>query len=276
MTRKIKGHGGIGLAVDTAGNPADRSVVLLHGGGQTRHAWGDALHLLADQGYYVISADLRGHGDSDWAPDGGYTLDHFAADIRILCEHCQQPPVLIGASLGGLAALAAQGTAAEPLARGLALVDIVPQVNPEGVGQILAFMQAHPQGFASLEEAADSVAQYLPHRGPRRNVQGLQKNLRLQEDGRYYWHWDPKFIGSDDLHSSIDRLEQTTAAINVPVLLIRGSDSNVVDQAGMDHMRERIPHARFREIPGAGHMVVGDSNNAFTCAVLEFLSELES
>lgn len=276
MVSKIKGHDGVALAVDMAGDPADCSVILLHGGGQTRHAWGDALSIIADQGYFVISADLRGHGDSDWAAPGGYSLNHFAADVQALCQHCQRPPVLIGASLGGLAALVAQGTSTGPLAKGLALVDIVPQVNPEGVGQILAFMQAHPEGFASLEAAADSVAKYLPHRGPRRNVQGLQKNLRLREDGRYYWHWDPKFIGSDDLRSSIDSLAEATTAIKVPVLLIRGSNSNVVDQAGMDNLRERIPHARFREIRGAGHMVAGDSNDAFTSAVLEFLSELES
>src|SRR5690606_10858671 len=98
-------------------------------------------------------------------------------------------PVLVGASLGGLTALLLEGEIAPGTARGLVLVDVAPRVEPEGVLRIHAFMTAHPDGFADLEEAAAAISDYLPHR-PRRGVPpGLAKNLRRGADGRWRWHW---------------------------------------------------------------------------------------
>ncbi|MFN8645010.1 MAG: alpha/beta fold hydrolase, partial [Candidatus Binatia bacterium] len=170
------------LAVDVGGDPAAPPVVLLHGGGQTRHSWARALRALVQGGYHVLNVDARGHGDSDWSPAGRYEMSDLAADLRAVIGTLRSPPALVGASLGGATALELIGHSPEPLARCLVLVDLVPEAEPEGVRRIHAFMSAHPQGFAGLEEAADAVATYYPHRPRPRDPGGLRKNLRQRED----------------------------------------------------------------------------------------------
>src|SRR4051794_35809721 len=151
---QLQGADGLTLAADAEGDPAAAPVILLHGGGQTRHAWGTTLHTLG-QRWYAISVDLRGHGDSEWAADGDYSLDAFARDIRAVAGRFEQPPVLVGASLGGISSIAAIGEAPRTEAAGLVLVDVAPRVEEAGVKRIGAFMTGNLDGFASLDEVAD-------------------------------------------------------------------------------------------------------------------------
>ena len=83
MTERVDfaGRDGNRLAADAAGDPADPPVVLLHGGGQTRHSWGTTLAALGERGWRVYSVDLRGHGDSEWSAEGDYSLDAFSGDV---------------------------------------------------------------------------------------------------------------------------------------------------------------------------------------------------
>ena len=273
---RIAGAGGITLAADVIGAPHAPAVVLLHGGGQTRYSWGRLARRLGQFGYYVLSLDLRGHGDSDWAPDGDYRLDAFVADLYAVLERLPSPPVLIGASLGGISALLAVGESERELARGLVLVDVVPRLEQEGVRRIRDFMTAHLDGFASLEEAAAAVAAYLPHRPRPPSVDGLRKNLRQRADGRFYWHWDPAFVIGErrpGAVSQLDRLLEAARRVRVPTLLVRGQASDVVSQAGVDELLALMPNARAVEVGGAGHMVAGDKNDAFNAAVEDFLRE---
>src|SRR5690606_9861774 len=143
-------------------------VLLFHGGGQTRHAWGGTARLLGDKGWRATTIDLRGHGDSDWAPieqDGPYSLDAFAADVRAVAAVQPAPPVIIGASLGGLSALTAiaEAPAGTTVASGLVLVDVAPRLEEKGIERIAEFMLGHLDGFADLDEVADAVAAYNPH-----------------------------------------------------------------------------------------------------------------
>src|SRR4051794_474493 len=110
-TIEIEGAGGVRLAVDVDGPPGGPPVLLLHGGGQTRHAWGTTQAALAANGWRACSADLRGHGDSQWAPDGDYSIDAFSADVRAMAASFDTPPALVGASLGGLSSMVAIGEA---------------------------------------------------------------------------------------------------------------------------------------------------------------------
>src|ERR1700728_3626810 len=190
------GYGGVNLVGDVGGDPRGESIILLHGGGQTRHSWGSAALELAAQGYYVVALDLRGHGDSDWAPDAEYGIDAQIRDLRAVVRRMPAPPVLIGASMGGLIALTTAGEAQEPAVRALVLVDVTPQVDPEGRARIIGFMRDRPEGFASVEEAADAIAAYLPHRPRPKDLSGLHRNLRLRPDGRWDWHWDPRFFAT--------------------------------------------------------------------------------
>jgi pimeloyl-ACP methyl ester carboxylesterase len=260
--------------------------VLLHGGGQTRHAWRDTAQRIAACGYHAITVDHRGHGDSDWHPAADYSFGGFTADVTTLVDTLHQPPVLVGASLGGIVSVIAasdRSKASRQFCRGIVLVDVTPRLQVGGVARILEFMQAHPDGFASLEEAAAHVAAFLPHRAGPPSTAGLEKNLRRTDDGRYKWHWDPRMMGTAKVDPTRvrDAVENAFAAdgdpwgrirrLAVPLLLIRGRMSDVVSEEDARALLEAAPHTRYVDIAGAAHMVAGDRNDVFADAVITFL-----
>ena len=282
-TLRLAGDG-LTLAADAYGPADGPPVVLFHGGGQTRHAWDGTARLLGDKGWRATTVDLRGHGDSDWAgPDGGYSLDAFAADVRAVAAVQPHPPALIGASLGGLSALVAIAEAPPgvAVASALVLVDVAPRLEEEGIARIAEFMLGNLDGFASLEEVADAVAAYNPHRPRPSDLSGLRKNVRQRDDGRWYWHWDPSFLsgGRTDEPRSLrneDRLDDAARALTLPTLLVRGRQSDVLSEAGARHLVTLVPHARYVDVGGAGHMVAGDRNDAFNDAVVDFLRDQQA
>ncbi len=270
--RWFTGHGGVRLAADERGSGSP-TVLFLHGGGQTRHSWAGALDVVAARGLRAVTLDHRGHGESERAPDGDYRMDAFAGDVRAVVTELG-PTIAVGASLGGLAALSAEGDA--PLLRGLVLVDIAHRIEPEGVARIYEFMTARPDGFASLEEAADAVAEYLPHRERPSDLSGLARNLRERPDGRLVWHWDPALWSewSRAGRREVERYERAARGLRLPTLLVRGARSDVLSEEGARAFLELVPHARYANLADAHHMVAGDRNDAFLDAVLGFLAEL--
>lgn len=266
----------IRMVADVFGDPADPPVILLHGGGQTRHAWGGTAATLAENGWYCIVLDLRGHGDTDWSKDGDYKMETYAEDLHAVIATLDRKPVLVGASMGGLISLLTEGESPESVAEAIVLVDVAPRLEPEGVQRIVGFMTAHPEGFPSLEDAADVIAGYTPERQGKRtkNLDGLKKNLRLGEDGRYRWHWDPAFLSGPRASSDPDRLFRAARNLRVPALLVRGKLSDLVSEEGAKEFLDSAPNARYVDVSGAGHMVAGDRNDAFTQAVLEFLEDV--
>jgi non-heme chloroperoxidase len=266
--------GSVTLVADVGGGRERPAVIFLHGGGQTRHSWGKAAREVVRIGYRAISLDLRGHGESDWAPDRDYALDAYAADLRAVISTIPGRPTLVGASLGGLTSLVTVGESDIPIASGLVLVDVVPKIEEDGKRRVLDFMSGHPDGFATLSEAADAVAAYSPHRPRSANPEGLRKNLRLRSDGRLYWHWDPEIIRgphSEPGPAWAMRLEAAAHRISVPTLILRGSRSDVVSMEGVRELQRAIPGAEFAEVDGAGHMIAGDKNDTFNHAISEFL-----
>jgi pimeloyl-ACP methyl ester carboxylesterase len=268
-----KGSGGVRLAGDTWGNPEGSAVVLLHGGGQTRHAWGRTGERLGNAGYFAIAYDARGHGDSDWSAAGDYSLDALAADLCcVLAALGIRQPALVGASLGGATSLVAIGEQRLE-ASALILVDIVPYTEPAGVERIRAFMAQNPDGFASLDEVADAIGRYRASPSRQRNPQGLAKNVRQGEDGRYRWHWDPQFLaGQTERTGRHARLSRCARNLTLPTLLVRGGSSDVVSEAGVQEFLELCPHAEYVNVAQAGHMVAGDRNDVFGEAALQFLT----
>ena len=266
--------GGLRLVGDGHGDPTAPPVVLLAGGGQTRHAWGGTAAKLARRGWYAVTIDQRGHGDSQWSPEGDYALDHYAADLRAVCTQLGAPPAIVGASLGGIAALLAVGEDPPAKVAAIVLVDIAPRIQLEGVGRIVAFMNAHPDGFASLDEAGDAVAAYLHHRPRPKDTKGLEKNLRLGEDGRWRWHWDPRFMNGRRDGMTGERLENAARRLHLPTFLVRGRMSDVVSEEDARAFLAVAPNARYTDVSGAGHMVAGDHNDRFTDAVAGFLAEV--
>ncbi len=278
---EFRSRDGLALAASAWGDPADPVVLLLHGGGQTRFAWGSTACALAGRGYYGLALDARGHGESAWAGAGGYSLDSLVDDIEDVVDQLRgrgSAVALVGASLGGMVALSATTREPQSPAACLVLVDITPRTEPEGVRRIVDFMRAKPEGFASLDDAADAVAEFLPHRPRPSDPAGLAKNLRQGEDGRYRWRWDPAFVGSAEYGRRASdtpaKLESAARALRLPTLLVRGGRSDVVSEETAQEFLAMAPHAEYRDVAGAAHMVAGDRNDAFSNAVIEFLERV--
>src|SRR5258706_9760341 len=268
-----QGAQGISIAGDSWGDPAGPLVLLQHGGGQTRHAWKNVGELLGEAGFHAVAFDARGHGDSDWAPDGLYGQDVMVEDLKcVIAALGNRPPALVGASMGGGTSLVA--IAEDHVdATALVMVDIAPRVEPDGIDKIQAFMNQKPEGFDSLDEVADAIARYQPHRTRPRNLQGLAKNVRLGADGKYRWHWDPLFRAiKRDIDKRMQRLEACARRLTLPTMLVRGGLSDVLSEEGAQAFLRICPHAEYVNVKNAAHMVAGDRNDIFGNAVIDFLS----
>jgi len=269
------GAGGVNIAGDSWG-PYDGPLVLLqHGGGQTRHAWKGAGEKLGEAGYRAIAFDARGHGDSDWAPDGLYGQDVMVEDLKcVIAALGGGRPVLVGASMGGGTSLVAVGEGHVD-ASALVMVDTGPRVEPEGISKIREFMEQKPDGFESLQEVADAIANYQPHRVRPRNLDGLAKNVRLGADGKYRWHWDPRFRGGRmNFDQRQKRMEACARNLKLPTLLVRGGLSDVLSEEGAKAFLELCPQAEYVNVTGAAHMVAGDRNDIFGTSVIAFLARV--
>ncbi len=267
---------GLELAVDTRGPDGAPTVLFAHGFGQSRHAWTRTAEALAAQGWRTATFDARGHGDSGRVVDGHYLLEQFVDDLLVVARSLGPPPVLVGASMGGLLGLVAAGETRPDPFRALVLVDITPRWEAAGVERMLEFMRAHPRGFASLDEAADAVAAYLPQRRGRKDRYELAQLLRRGDDGRLRWHWDPALLDTvaheGERHQQ--RLLDAARAIDVPTLLVSGGRSDVVSAATVKEFLDAVPQATQVEIPHAAHTLAGDDNTAFTAAIEPFLNTL--
>ncbi|MCB0950160.1 MAG: alpha/beta hydrolase [Mycobacterium sp.] len=248
------------------------SVLMLHGGGQNRFSWKKTGQILASEGLHVVALDSRGHGDSDRSPEAKYTVEALCADTREVIEQIGRPVILIGASMGGLTGILAAHVCGPETVRRLILVDVVPRYEKDGSARIRDFMFSHVHGFDSVEDAADAVAAYLPHRTRPRSIEGLKKNLRHRH-GRWYWHWDPAFLTKphEDPFLRVELLEQAAMDLSIPILLIRGKLSDVVSAEAVQDFLNKVPHAEFVELSGAGHTAAGDDNDAFSDVVVQFV-----
>ncbi len=275
------GADGNKLVADVYGESGS-PVMLLHGGGQTRHAWHKTAQAIARSGFTAYAVDQRGHGDSEWIAGGAYSFADYAADAKAvaaaLTASTGRKPMVVGASLGGIASLLAEGEAEAGrdgnIFSALVLVDITPRVDPEGVAKVIGFMRAHAtEGFATVDEAAQAVADYLPHRPRPKSHEGLKKNLRRSADGRWRWHWDPRFIEArTDREAAESRLVAAARRIRIPALLVRGASSELVKDAHVKEFTDLVPHADYIDVSGARHMVAGDRNDHFSNAVLSFIA----
>ncbi|ORB28130.1 alpha/beta fold hydrolase [Mycolicibacterium parafortuitum] len=279
-TATFRGADDLTLVADEWNNPeatsrfdeSRPSVLMMHGGGQNRFSWKKTGQILADHGLHVVALDSRGHGDSDRSPDARYTVEALCEDTLAVLDRIGRPTVLIGASMGGLTGILAARQAGPDAVVRLVLVDVVPRYEKDGSARIREFMFSHVHGFESLEDAADAVAAYLPHRAKPRSPEGLKKNLR-HRNGRWYWHWDPAFLTkpNEDPFVRVDLLERAAIELTIPILLIRGRLSDVVSEEAVQDFLAKVPNAEFVELSGAGHTAAGDDNDAFSDVVTQFV-----
>jgi len=273
----VPGHEGLALRCDryrpleTASGPR-APVYFAHGFGQTRHAWGSTATTLATLGHPCVTLDGRGHGESGWLDSEPYALDQFVGDVRAVVSREPRPPVWVGASMGGLVGMLAQGETEARLFDSLVLVDVTPSWEPAGVERIMSFMRAHPEGFASVAEAQQAVVSYLPHRASAKSPERLRKLLVKLPNGRLRWHWDPRLLEvARDAPNWGTRLQVAAARLHVPVLLVSGGRSDVISERTIAEFLKLVPHAEHRSIPDATHMVAGDANDRFTTVIAEYL-----
>jgi len=277
VTERLTTPSGITLEFDLWGKIKRDAILLLHGGGQTRHSWNATAEKITQVDGCAITMDLRGHGDSDWSHGGDYELSDFSEDVAFLIDTLEIQPSLVGASLGGLVGIYLEGRYSPGSISALVLVDIVPNINVLGAEKIKDFMLEHSKtGFTSLSEVSDILSEYNPHREKSSDLEGLKKNLRKRGE-KWFWHWDPLFISSERGKENPDMrnpelLNELCSNISVPMLLVRGKLSDLVTEIQVREFLERFPEASFADVSGAGHMVVGDKNDAFANEVIEFLN----
>ncbi|MGH9080239.1 MAG: alpha/beta fold hydrolase [Acidimicrobiales bacterium] len=253
---------------------ASPEVLLLHGGGQNAHTW-DTVALALDRP--LVAVDLPGHGHSDWPGDSEVLNPAAMADdvARVAQKLAPDARLVVGMSLGGATSIALAGAHPEAV-RKLALVDITPGVTREKSSDIAAFL-AGPESFGSFDEILERTVQFNPTRSRSSLRRGVLHNAVQREDGTWTWrHQLGRPAGSSGLHvGAVDfsRWWDVLQHIEVPVLLVRGALSPVVDDADEAEFRRRRPSDRVLTVAGAGHSIQGDQPLELARILTDYLAD---
>ena len=253
------------------------ALLCLHGGGQTAYMYEALGESLAGR-FHVLAPDLPDHGDSESLSSGWADRREIAATLPPLLDAFGIDKVVaVGGSLGGIVSVTL-GAAHPELVEGLVMIDVGHRIEAEGVERIIAFM-TEPESFASLEEAAEAIAAYSPFRG-KVDAPRLTRNLRQRADGRWVWkHGLGRRMRSvDDMHEhrrhSMEGFEDDLRSLRMPVLVLRGTSSDVLSEEGAEELVALLHDGRLARIAGAGHLAAGDNPNSFRSLVTGFLDEL--
>ena len=269
--------GALNLSYQEWGNANAQPIIMLHGFGVSGHMFDEFAGLMQED-YRLIALDQRGHGDSDWSEEGDYSRTAFVEDLEGFRKALGiERFILVGHSMGGLNAVAYTNRYPQHV-RALVLVDVGPESAKEGVDNIVRFTRGPDE--LEFEEFVE-----LAHRfNQRRTLENIRERMRHRlkptENGKYTWKFDKRFrepdsglkIGSD---ASNDDSWTLFRGVRVPTLLIRGAESDVLSQAVAERAATEMQRTRLIVVPGAGHSVPGDSPDAFTEGVQEFLGDLE-
>jgi pimeloyl-ACP methyl ester carboxylesterase len=246
-------------------------MLCLHGITQTAHSWDEVAAALAGD-YRVLCLDQRGHGDSDWAPDGDYTRQTQAADLEAISGALALPPfILAGMSMGGINAITFTARHPEKV-RALIIVDVSPEVQARGVENIRSFIQAADE-LDSFEEFVERAHQFNPRRSLENLRSRLSHNLKQLASGKWTWKYD-KALRSPERGfqaSALLNLWDDVRAIRCPTLIIKGGESDILSAESAAKLQAAIPGSCLAEVPGAGHSVMGDNPAGFVKAAREFL-----
>lgn len=247
-------------------------LVLLHGVTGHARTWDDEAGALATR-YRVLALDQRGHGDSDPAPDGDYTVTAMASDLTAFADALGLAHVaIVGLSMGGRVAIAFAGQAPRRVSR-LVTVDIGPDIAEAGRLRVGALMAQAPEVFSSLERAIAFQRVTNPRYTEAMLRHRVQHGTRPVPGG-VAWKYDRALreaARSGKWRDPID-LWPLWRAIACPILLVRGAESDVLSVETARRMLDDNPRARLAEVAGAGHTVPGDQPAVFQALLREFLS----
>ncbi|MDT5212739.1 MAG: hypothetical protein QOK18_978 [Mycobacterium sp.] len=237
------------------GTTVDPALILLHGGGLHAHTFDVVGNLLRDRGR-CIALDLRGHGDSEWAP-GRYGAEETADDLSATVAQLGLKRVLVvGHSMGGIGAIAWAARRPPELA-GLVIVDVGPELTNPATASINDFITSQPS-FAALEEVeGDSLA----------------ANLRWRDDGRLVFKYDDSQFHPGGSRLPVgDDIRKLAHRIACPTTILRGQRSKVLSDDAAAEFAGLITGADWRRIDDAGHTIQSSNPRGLATAVGEFLA----
>ncbi|MBI4307422.1 MAG: alpha/beta hydrolase [Chloroflexi bacterium] len=257
------------------GNPQKPLMVLLHGGLQTGHSWDEVSRALSGD-YHILALDQRGHGDSDWAPDGDYSLDAHLRDIHGFVEGLGLKPfLLMGLSMGGRNAICY--TALHPdRVRALVIVDIGPETMREGRENIRRFTTSAEE-LESFDAFVERAHKFNPRRSLENLRERLQWNLKQLPNGKWTWKYDKRFRTTEfeQARGRVD-LWPYVRRIQCPTILVRGALSDVLSGDAAKKVVDNIRNCQYAVVEKAGHTVMGDNPEGFLAAVRPFLEGLKA
>ena len=261
------------------GDPANPTVVMLHGVSQQAHSW-DFVSLALSPVYHVISLDQRGHGDTDWAADGNYSIDAMQADIDGVIDSLGLDDFnLMGHSMGGRNSFIWASRHPETL-RSLTIVDTGPETQRRGQDRIRQFREL-PNNLDSFQEFAERVKEYTG-RTEEQVLGALKYSIREMPDGKWAWKWDPETRnrnrgqGRGDPAWPTERLWECVKAVDCPSLVLRGSRSDIFAEETLAKMGQVMTDCTTETIKNAGHLVQGDNPADFIIAAQGLLSRTNS
>ena len=258
------------------GEPGAPPLLLLHGGNQTAHSLDLVSLHLADR-YHVLAIDERGHGDSEWARDADYSATAMAEDaLAFIDQQRLERPLVMGHSMGGMVTMTLLARRPE-VARAAVFVDVGPEVSGDGADVIRAFVQRNVE-FDDLDEFVERVTAYDPYRSREHVTRTVRYNLLRRSDGKYISKsdrvlHDPQFRRNGEQGERIAGTPDLEAvrALDLPALIVRGGDSNVLTAAGAVRFAEALPQGRLVTVPDCGHNVHSQNTRGFLELVRPFV-----
>ena len=256
------------------GPPNAFPVVLLHGLRGHAHAWDDVARGLSTT-YRVIAVDQRGRGESDWAPDGDYSMQAFVRDIEGLCRALAlESLALVGHSMGGRNGMMFAATFPERVAAFI-VVDVGPEIAPEGAARIRDEVIRSPECFQSLDDAV-ALARV---ENPLASDEVLRRRLKFQTKphpgGGITWRYDPVIREQvrTNTRAKPPDLWEMWRRIHCPVLIARGAKTDVLSPEILERMVAMRPDCETVDIPRAGHMVFEDNPADFLAVASWWLND---
>jgi pimeloyl-ACP methyl ester carboxylesterase len=251
------------------------AIVLLHGGHQSAHSWDlVSLHLAAR--YRVLVLDQRGHGDSEWARDVTYSNHEMSVDAEaFIVAMGLKRPIVIGHSMGGRNTMLLLRRNPR-IARAAVIVDVGPELSEKGRAAIAGFVQGN-QEFDDLEHFVHNVRQYDPYRSREHIERTVKYNMLERADGKYVSKCDsnPRRLGIVRASGPLENITLDDAAgFDLPVLLVRGENSNILAPDAAERFAAALPFGRLVTVLDCGHNVHGQNTKGFIAALGGFLDSL--
>ncbi|WP_158922085.1 alpha/beta fold hydrolase [Acidisphaera sp. S103] len=250
-------------------------IVLLHGGHQSAHSW-DLVSLHLAQRYHVFALDQRGHGDSEWARDVVYSNHEMSLDAEAFIGAMGLVrPIVVGHSMGGRNTMLLTRRN-QALLRAAVIVDVGPELSDRGRAAIGGFVQAN-QEFDDLEHFVSNVRKYDPYRSREHIERTVKYNMLERADGKYVSKCDsnPRRLNIPRGSGPLENITlEEAGGFNLPVLLVRGANSNILEAEAAERFAAAMPRGRLVTVPDAGHNVHGQNTKGFIGALGGFLEGL--